>query len=88
MSFDEFVRNVDAAIVAHTAGLQRAEPQPAEASWTARTRNATVALVEPRNVSVTLAGPAGSKATTTWYPIDSALVPVVANRIAGYLSEA
>ncbi len=87
MNFDEFITSVDSAVAAHTAAERSGATQAATASWQARSRRATVALLEPRNVSVTLDG-TGATATTTWYPIDPALVPVVANRIAGYLSEA
>ena len=87
MQFDDFARQIDAAVRA-TATVDRFdEPRGATASWTARGRNAAIALVPPQNVSVTLAGAAETPGTT-WYPIDAALVPVVSRRIAGYLGEA
>ena len=86
MQFDDFARQVDAA-VRSAASVDRFEEHAAAASWTARGRNAAIALVPPQNVSVTLAG-ASEKPGTTWYPIDAALVPVVSRRIAGYLGEA
>ena len=87
MQFEEFVRDVDAAVRAGTTVDRFEGPDAREARWETRARNAAVALVEPRNVSVTLAGSAEAPATT-WYPIDAALVPVVSRRIAAYLGEA
>ena len=87
MQFNEFVREVDAAVRASATVDRFDGPQANEARWHARARNAAVALVEPRNVSVTLTGsPEG--AGTTWYPIDAALVPVVSRRIAAHLGQA
>lgn len=85
MTFSEFITKVDADVRAN-AGAERQPPANATiAAWTARSRTANVALLEPRNVSVTLSGSNG-KPDTTWYPIDEALVPVVSNRITGYLN--
>jgi hypothetical protein len=87
MQFDEFVRDVDAAVreAATVGGFEG--PTQTRARWETRGRQATVELAPPRNVSVTLAGAAEAPATT-WYPIDAALVPVVSRRIAGHLGEA
>jgi hypothetical protein len=87
MQFDEFVREIDAAVRAGATVETFEGPQANHAHWKTRARNAAVALVEPRNVSVTLAGSAEAP-ETTWYPIDAALVPVVSRRIAAYLGEA
>jgi hypothetical protein len=87
MQFDDFARQVDAAVRAAASVDRFDEPSGATASWSARGRNAALALVPPQNVSVTLAG-ASEKPGTTWYPIDAALVAVVSRRIAGYLGEA
>ena len=86
MEFEEFVRQVDAAVRAGTSVDRFAGERPNAAAWTAGSRGADVALVPPRNVSVTLTG-ASANADTTWYPIDAALVPVVSQRIAGHLRE-
>ena len=91
MQFEEFVRQVDGAVRA--ASPVDAFAQGKTARWTTRARSAEVAVVEPRNVSVTLGsagtpGPDARAADTTWYPIDAALVPVVSRRIAAYLGEA
>jgi hypothetical protein len=87
MQYEEFVREVDAAVRATATVDTFAKPQANLARWETRARNAAVALVEPRNVSVTLAG-SSEPPGTTWYPIDAALVPVVSRRIAAYLGEA
>lgn len=85
MQFDEFVSAL--------AGVLRATPGAAYAksertiSWSARAREATVTLVPPLNISLTLRD-AGGAPVTNWYPIDAALVPVVSQRVAGFLSEA
>ncbi len=91
MKFEEFVREVDAAVRA--ASPVDAFAHDTTARWTTRTRRAEVAVVEPRNVSVTLSssakpGVGAPPADSTWYPIDAALVPVVSRRIAAYLGEA
>jgi len=87
MQYEEFVGEVDAAVRASTTVDTFTKPQAKVARWETRARNAAVALVEPRNVSVTLAGSAEATGTR-WYPIDAALVPVVSKRIAAYLGEA
>jgi hypothetical protein len=87
MQYEEFVREVDAAVRASATIDAFEKPQATLARWQTRARNAAVALVEPRNVSVTLAGSAEAPGTT-WYPIDAALVPVVSKRIAAFLGEA
>ena len=87
MQFAEFVREIDAAVRAIASVDRFDSAHASEARWETRARNAAVALVEPRNVSVTLAGSAEA-AGPTWYPIDAALVPVVSRRIAAYLGEA
>jgi hypothetical protein len=87
MKFDEFVADLKAT-------MQKSDPHVAfdgaqastHASWSLRERSVAVDLVPPLNVSVTLNGT--QVPVTTWYPIDSALVPVVSRRITGYLSEA
>ena len=86
MTFAEFITTVGATIRTN-AEIEHVPAGSTLATWSARTRRANVALLEPRNVSVTLSGEDG-KPDTTWYPIDAALVPVVSNRITGYLSEA
>jgi hypothetical protein len=87
MQFDDFVHEID-AVVRTSAAIDRFEgPQGNQARWQARARNAAIALVPPRNVSVTLAGTSEAPGTT-WYPIDAALVAVVSKRIAAYLGEA
>ena len=91
LEFEEFVRRVDATVRdAATVGAfaPPANSRPgSQARWETRARNATVVLVPPRNVSVTLGGESGTP-ETTWYPVDAALVSVVSRRIAGYLGEA
>jgi len=87
MQFDEFVRDVDAAIRALGTTEGRQTIDGTTATWTVRERRVDVALLPPLNVSVALLG-TGHAPNTTWYPIDPALVPVVSRRIAGYLSEA
>ncbi len=59
MQFEEFVRQVDAAV--REASPVDAFAHESTARWTTRARSAEVAVVEPRNVSVTLgsAGKAG-----------------------------
>lgn len=84
MQFEEFVRQVDAA-VRGAASVDRFAAEAENAVWAARGRSADVTLVPPRNVSVTLTG-SGTDAGTTWYPIDAALVPVVSQRIARHVS--
>ncbi|HEY4439076.1 MAG TPA: hypothetical protein VGN14_01410 [Candidatus Elarobacter sp.] len=86
MQFEEFVGAVDAAVRTASPVDAFAGPEGKTARWTTRARNAEVAVVEPRNVSVTLDG--SGKPETTWYPIDAALVPVVSRRIAAFLGEA
>lgn len=86
LEFGEFVRAVDTAVRDRTPVENFKEPQGPTAAWSTRGRSATVELVPPRNVSVTLGG--GANADTTWYPVDGNLVPVVSKRIAGFLSEA
>jgi hypothetical protein len=87
MQFEDFVHEVDTAIRA-SAAIDRFElPQANEARWQTRARNAAIALVPPRNVSVTLTGTSEAPGTR-WYPIDAALVAVVSKRIAAYLGEA
>jgi hypothetical protein len=84
MEFDDFARRIDAAVRAAAAIDRFDEPQGTAAAWTAHGRNAALELVPPQNVSLTLAGRTEA-AGTTWYPVDAALVPVVSQRIAGYL---
>lgn len=86
MHFEEFVRQIDTAVRGAASVDRFAGEQPDAASWETASRGAHVALVPPRNVSVTLTG-SSANAETTWYPIDAALVPVVSQRIAGYLRE-
>jgi hypothetical protein len=84
MQFDDFARAIDAAVRA-AAPVERADgPRDAAASWDARELRASIALVPPQNVSVTLTRPRAVD-DVTWYPIDAALVPVVSKRIARHL---
>ena len=85
MQFDEFVSAL-AGVLRATPGAAYT-PSERSVSWSARAREATVALVPPLNVSLTLRD-AGGAPITNWYPIDAALVPVVSQRVAGFLSEA
>jgi hypothetical protein len=87
MQFDQFVRELDAAIRALGVVGSHEAGDAGSVSWTLRARRADVALLPPLNVSVALQGSA-KKPETTWYPVDAALVPIVSRRIAGYLSEA
>ena len=87
MEFDEFVRRIDGAVREAAAVEGFDGPSATEARWATRARNVTIVLAPPRNVSVTLAGTTEPPATT-WYPIDTALVPVVSKRVAAYLAEA
>jgi hypothetical protein len=87
MQFDRFVRELDAAVRALGAGARLDESRAGSATWSARERQADLALLEPLNVSLALARP-GAPPVTTWYPIHENLVPVVSRRIAAYLSEA
>ncbi len=84
MQFDEFAKSVETNV----KSLSQAEGSATatSVSWKKQSREATVALVPPLNVSVTLEG-AGAP-VTTWYPVDAALVSLVSNRVAGFLSEA
>jgi hypothetical protein len=86
MQFDQFIRDLDAAVheIIASAKLNSGTDT---ATWTAGTRTAEVAALAPRNVSLALAE-AGKPPAMTWYPVDPALVPVVSQRIAGYLQEA
>lgn len=87
LTFNEFIAALDGPIHMAAATATLHEPGgDANASWSLRERTADVALVPPRNVSVTLNGSQAPQ--TTWYPIDPALVPVVSRRIANFLSEA
>lgn len=88
MQFDEFVRLLDDAVRAKASAGRRDGGNANEAVWSARTRSATVTLVPPLNVSVALREGEREGMPTTWYPVDAALVPVVSNRIAGFLGEA
>jgi hypothetical protein len=87
MQFDQFTREIDAAVRALGAVEQHDTSQTNAVSWAVRERHVDVALLPPLNVSVALQSP-GQSPVTTWYPIDAALVPVVSRRIAAYLSEA
>jgi hypothetical protein len=87
MQFERFVRELDAAVRALGAVERFDDSRAGHASWAVRGRRADVGLLAPLNVSVALESP-DSPAVTTWYPIDAALVPVVSQRIAAYLSEA
>ena len=86
MQFEDFVNAVDAAVRTGAAVARFDEPAASRARWETRAGTASIALVPPRNVSVTLAGTSEPPATT-WYPIDAALVAVVSKRIAAYLGE-
>jgi len=87
MQFDQFVRELDAAVRALGAIGSHEVGDGGSVSWTLRGRRADIALLPPLNVSVALEGN-GQKPETTWYPVDAALVPIVSRRIAGYLSGA
>jgi hypothetical protein len=87
MQFDQFVRELDTAVRALGVVDGPDASKTDSVSWFTRGRRADVALVPPLNVSVALQGPSGP-ASTTWYPIDAVLVPLVSRRIAAYLSEA
>jgi hypothetical protein len=87
MQFDQFAREVDAAVRALGSVDQHDTSRANAVSWGVRERQVDVALLPPLNVSVALQSP-GQPPVTTWYPIDPALVPVVSRRIAAYLSEA
>jgi hypothetical protein len=86
MQFDEFIRDIDTAVheIIASAKLNSGTDT---ATWTAGTRHAELAALAPRNVSLALTE-AGKPPAMTWYPVDPALVPVVSQRIAGYLQEA
>lgn len=85
MQFDEFVSALETSLRATPGATFTAHDRTV--SWSARAREATIALVPPLNISLTLNDPGGSP-VTNWYPIDAALVPVVSHRVAGFLSEA
>lgn len=85
MQFEEFVTALENALRS-TPGATLAKHERT-VSWSARARAATIELVPPLNISLTLAENSGSP-MTNWYPIDAALVPVVSGRVAGFLSEA
>lgn len=87
MQFDQFVRELDTAVRALDAVDGHDASQTGSASWSTRGRRADVTLMPPLNVSVALQG-TGGQASTMWYPVDAALVPLVSRRIAAYLSEA
>ncbi|HEX3465321.1 MAG TPA: hypothetical protein VHS78_14835 [Candidatus Elarobacter sp.] len=87
--FDEFVRRVDAAVrgAASAGGVET--PDASHARWQAGGRDVVLVATPPRNVSVTLGGRSVLPGpATTWYPVDNALVPVVAQRIAAHLGTA
>ncbi len=84
MRFEQFVREVDAAVRASTNAESLVESDGNTAVWNLSSHSAVVRLAPPGNVSVAL-GPSGEASLTTWYPIDAALVPVVARRIVGHL---
>lgn len=85
MQFDEFVRALEAELHATPGATHTAHERTA--SWSARTRQATIELVPPLNISLTLSDASGAP-VTNWYPIDAKLVPVVSGRVAGFLGEA
>lgn len=83
MQFEEFIAAVGTAANAMGVG-SRPVAAGATATWSERGRSVDVAVLAPRNVSVALQTP-GAAVQTTWYPIDAALVPIVAQRIARHL---
>ena len=85
MQFDQFVSALEAEL-RKTSGSAFA-PKERTVTWTMQQRVATVALVPPLNVSVTLSG-AAADPVTNWYPIDAALVAVVSRRVAGFFGAA
>ena len=86
MQFDQFIRDIDTEIKKIIAAA-KAESGADTASWAAGTRKSEIAALAPRNISLALVE-AGKPPVMTWYPVDPALVPVVAQRIAGFLQEA
>jgi hypothetical protein len=85
MQFDEFARELDSVIRA-TPKIERTSASGDQVVWSANARRAAVTLAPPLNVSVELGG-GDSRAQTTWYPVDAALVPVVSDRILRFLGQ-
>jgi hypothetical protein len=86
MQFEQFIRDIDTEVKKIIAAA-KLDGGSETATWTAGTRKSELAPLAPRNVSLALVE-TGKPPVMTWYPIDAALIPVVAQRIAGFLQEA